>query len=466
MTSSVERLRGGHPLVVYIDLKSPYAFIAVEPTREMARALGVPIHWRPFTLDIPSYLGSAKVDRKKQVVSSHRTADQWTGVRYAYRDARRYASLTGKTLRGTEKIWDSSLAGIAMLWAKRQGEECLDRFLDEAYLAFWRRELDIEDLGVLEQVLQSAGAKVDAFADYVAQEGRVEHDELNEKAFSAGVYGVPTYLVGDEMWFGREQLPRVEWLLKGGQGDAPDVANRSFGPSGETRRMHESRSIHDARTTATNSQAEVGDGKLTVVLDLRYPQAYLAFHPALRFAQHRGLAVDWLPFPASTLKPPTAPLEGEGRSVQHRRIRAEAIAREIEVYADRQGLELREFYRSEESTAFNLGWLWVREYHAEHLENFLSEAFRAYWAVEFDPASESEVAALIEGLDQGLDARRYRAWCREKGPESFESTIQDLRDRGVFAAPSYLIGEEIFLGRQHLPMIDWLLQGRSDAIPI
>ena len=49
-----ERLRGEAPLVVYIDLKSPYAYIAIEPTRAMARGLGVEIEWRPFTLDIPS----------------------------------------------------------------------------------------------------------------------------------------------------------------------------------------------------------------------------------------------------------------------------------------------------------------------------------------------------------------------------------------------------------------------------
>ena len=48
------RLRGDAALAVYIDLKSPYAFIAIEPTRAMAASLGVAIDWRPFTLDLPS----------------------------------------------------------------------------------------------------------------------------------------------------------------------------------------------------------------------------------------------------------------------------------------------------------------------------------------------------------------------------------------------------------------------------
>lgn len=228
MPNSFSELRGDVPLAVYIDLKSPYAYLAIDPTRDMARSLGVAIDWRPFTLDIPSYLGSAKLDKKGKVAKSARTTQQWSGVKYAYMDARRYANLTGKTVRGTVKIWDSSLAGIAMLWAKEQGAEAFDRFLDEIYPPFWRRELDIENVAVLENLLAQAGLSTGGFEDYALGWGRKEHDEINTNAFDAGVFGVPTYLVGDELWFGREHLPRVAWILAGEEGIAPGVANRSF----------------------------------------------------------------------------------------------------------------------------------------------------------------------------------------------------------------------------------------------
>jgi len=215
-------------LAVYIDLKSPYAYIAVEPTRAMAREVGIEIDWRPFTLDIPSYLGHAKLAKDgKTVESAERSAQQWIGVRYAYRDARRYGALPGKTIRGTEKIWDSSLAGIAMLWAKRRGG--LDRFLDAAYPPFWRRELDIEDVSVLEGVLERAGLTPAGFSAWAAGAGRRLHDRINKEAFDAGIYGVPTYLVADEVWFGREHLPRIQWILEGRNGKAPPVENRGFG---------------------------------------------------------------------------------------------------------------------------------------------------------------------------------------------------------------------------------------------
>ena len=220
-------LRGSARLAVYIDLKSPYAYIAIDPTRAMARSLGVAIDWRPFTLDIPSYLGSARLDdQAKRVAKSDRSPQQWRGVRYAYADARRYASLSDKIVRGTVKIWDSSLAGIAMLWARRSG--AIDRFLDVAYPPFWRRELDIEDVAVVEQTLVQAGVDVAGFREWADGEGRALHDRMNTEAFDAGVYGVPTYLVEDEAWFGREHLPRIAWILGGRKGPAPDVANRGF----------------------------------------------------------------------------------------------------------------------------------------------------------------------------------------------------------------------------------------------
>ena len=222
------RLRAEARLAVYIDLKSPYAYIAIAPTRDLATSLGIEIDWRPFTLDIPSYLGSAKLARDgRTVASSSRTPQQWSGVKYAYHDARRYGSLRGKQIRGTEKIWDSSLAGIAMLWAKKHGG--FDRFVDVAYPPFWQRELDIDDVAVLENALDQASVPTLGFSEWAKTDGRELHDQINTEAFDAGVYGVPTYLVEDEMWFGREHLPRVQWILEGRRGTAPEVANRAFG---------------------------------------------------------------------------------------------------------------------------------------------------------------------------------------------------------------------------------------------
>ncbi len=222
----------GSRLIVYIDYKSPYAFIAKDPTYALADALGIEIDWRPLILDIPSYLGSARLDDSGKVAESNRTPEQWSGVRYAYHDARRYAKLMNYTLRGTTKIWDSSLAGIGMQWAKANGSAVLRRYSQLVYEPFWRRELDIEDINVVMAALVEAGANAAGMRDYLQGEGRVFLNATQPLIFDAGIFGVPTYVLDGELFFGREHLPTIRWKLEGARGAAPDVAYTRMLPAG------------------------------------------------------------------------------------------------------------------------------------------------------------------------------------------------------------------------------------------
>ena len=232
MTMPFDPLRSEHRLIVYVDFKSPYAYLAKDPAYAIEDDLGIEIDWRPLTLDIPSYLGSARLDTQGKVVENNRTPQQWSGVKYAYRDARRYASLRGLTIRGTTKIWDSSLAGIGMLWAKAQGRAVLRGYIDRVYDRFWKRELDIEDAHVIDSVLAESGAELKGFAAYHTGEGRAYNDRIQQQIFAAGVFGVPSFVVDGELFFGREHLPRVRWLLTGKRGAPPDIAYRHFDHGG------------------------------------------------------------------------------------------------------------------------------------------------------------------------------------------------------------------------------------------
>jgi hypothetical protein len=41
-----------------------------------------------------------------------------------------------------------------------------------------------------------------------------------------------------------------------------------------------------------------------------------------------------------------------------------------------------------------------------------------------------------------------------------------LRTAGLVEAPAYVLGEEIFIGRAHLPMIEWLITGKAGPAPV
>ena len=223
---TIDPLHTDQPAIVYIDFKSPYAYLAIEPTRALERELGVQFDWRPFVLDIPSYLGSARLDQTGAVIEHNRSEEQWAGVKHAYYDCRRYATLGKLTIRGTTKIWDTNLAATAMLWAARSGYAAVQRFIDCVYPLFWNRQLDIEDPVTVQDRLREAGVDTDGFADWARREGAVENEQFQTRAFDSGVYGVPTYVVGQELYFGREHLPRVHWHLTGETGPAPDIGYR------------------------------------------------------------------------------------------------------------------------------------------------------------------------------------------------------------------------------------------------
>ena len=222
-------LKSDAPLIVYIDVKSPYAFIALRPTLALEARLGEKFDWRPLTLDIPSYLGSAEKKQGKVVASQGRSASTWNLVRYAYRDTRRYAERQGYVLKGTEKIWDSSIANIGILWVARHARERLADYLDAVYPPFWRRELDIENVDVVVTCLEKAGVGVGGFEEFQNGEGRAQHDELQAQFHPNGIYGVPTYVFDGKILFGRENLPYIFWYLSGRNGPPPDIANAPDG---------------------------------------------------------------------------------------------------------------------------------------------------------------------------------------------------------------------------------------------
>ncbi len=204
--------------------------------------------------------------------------------------------------------------------------------------------------------------------------------------------------------------------------------------------------------------------RLRILLDLKHPLAFLALQPAMELAASRSDAVDWLPLDVSPLQPPVAPKDGDGRGVRHFFYRAEAIAREIETYSRAQGIILREPYRNGSVDAAHLGWLWIRERAPERLTAFLGELFRGYWSLELDASNPEQIASLIDSFD--ADGASFLVWSGNEGTRVAAKLQSELRDEGLVRVPGFVVDGELFFGRQHFPMLRWILDGRSGPIPI
>jgi len=186
----------------YIDFKSPYAYLAIAPTRQLERDFDVTLDWRPLTLHIPNYLDAVE----------ERSAHNWRKVRYAYMDARRLANRVGLTVRGPQKIFDTRLASIALMYAK--GKPGFDRFVDLGFERFFKRELDIENEQVMVALLQEAGIDASGFGAYLRGEGGARHDAERVESENSGVFGVPTLVVRGEIFWGGDRVELVRERLR------------------------------------------------------------------------------------------------------------------------------------------------------------------------------------------------------------------------------------------------------------
>jgi 2-hydroxychromene-2-carboxylate isomerase len=77
---------------------------------------------------------------------------------------------------------------------------------------------------------------------------------------------------------------------------------------------------------------------------------------------------------------------------------------------------------------------------------------RAVWVEERNIADEATLAALL--AERELPARRLEDAHSQAAAERYEANTQRAIDSGVFGAPSYVIGGEIFWGQDRLDFVD------------
>lgn len=189
-------------LIVHTDYKSPYAYVAKDPTRALALQYPVRLHWRPYTLRIAEFLGTVE----------ERSERAWRKVRYAYMDARRMANRQGLILKGPRRIYSAELSSIGMLFAQDHG--FFDAYHDSTFERFWRHDLDVDSIEQMCRHIEALGGSGSAFEHFSRTEGKARHDALQQQAEAAGVFGVPTVMLGEELFWGGDRLDMVRQAIE------------------------------------------------------------------------------------------------------------------------------------------------------------------------------------------------------------------------------------------------------------
>lgn len=189
---------------------------------------------------------------------------------------------------------------------------------------------------------------------------------------------------------------------------------------------------------------------LTVYIDFKSPAAYLALKPTLDFASRLSLPLDWRPFQTVERDVPKLGKE-ETVGESHRRVRA-ASQRSLAIkYAGHQGIDLK-FPPHPGVTDLALGVL--AELEGDPL-SFIQAAFAAYWqdhADLNDPAIVRDIIAA-SGVVYTGDLNTAH--------ESLELALQQAEEAGIVGAPAYVIDEQIFVGREHLPWIEEIARSET-----
>jgi 2-hydroxychromene-2-carboxylate isomerase len=206
--SAAEAYEFQSPLSIAIDFKSPYAYLALQPSLELIDSLGVEVDWLPF--DAAPLKPHKRVGPDANRGSRHR----WIRAQYQARDLERYAARQGLSIKDVFRAPNTSLAGIGLLWLGQKAPQAIRQYLHDSFAGLWSGDLDMEDEAAVTRVVESAGGS--GFAEFCHGDGRLEWDSLQERLIAAGLFDVPTYIVGNELFLGRQHLPMIRKLLEPG----------------------------------------------------------------------------------------------------------------------------------------------------------------------------------------------------------------------------------------------------------
>lgn len=185
---------------------SPWVYLAGQRLEEIAARHGATIAYRP--------LDPAALFARTGGVPLAQRHDS----RKAYRlqELRRQSARLGMKINLQPMFWPVNPApsGYAVLAAQKAGGGDLGGLVHGLARACWAENRDVSDDEVIRAALVEAG-----FAADVADRGMLAAAEAYaanlEEAVARGVFGVPSYLVGDEAFWGQDRLEDLDLHLAG-----------------------------------------------------------------------------------------------------------------------------------------------------------------------------------------------------------------------------------------------------------
>jgi 2-hydroxychromene-2-carboxylate isomerase len=190
------------------DFGSPNAYLSWKVLPEIAARTGAAVNLVPCLLG-----GIFKATGNQSPMTAFGSVKG--KLDYEALETRRFVAAHGLTAFRRNPHFPVNTLTImrGLVAARRQGVE--DAYVAAVAAAMWEDGLKMDDAEVVAQVLTRAG--LDARAILEATQDPAVKAELianTDAAVARGVFGIPTFFVGNEMFFGKDKLHAVEAELR------------------------------------------------------------------------------------------------------------------------------------------------------------------------------------------------------------------------------------------------------------
>ena len=190
------------------EFASTYSYPAAMRIETLAAAAGVELRWRPFLLG-PIFKAFGWNDSPFNIFVAK--------GKYMWRDLERVCAADGLPLRLPPVKFPQNGLKAARLALAGESEGWTPAFTKAVFAANYAEQKDIGDDDTLAQILGALG--VDPKSAFEAANAPANKEALKqqtEEAAARGLFGAPSFTVGDELFWGNDRLEAaLAWARAG-----------------------------------------------------------------------------------------------------------------------------------------------------------------------------------------------------------------------------------------------------------
>lgn len=191
----------------WYEFASTYSYPSVMRIARLADDAGVQVRWRPFLLG-PIFKALGWSDSPFNIYAAK--------GRYMWRDLERVCAHEGLPLTLPPARFPQNGLTAARLAVAGEAPGWTPVFTRAVFTANYAEQKDISDAGVLRTILDDLDVAADAaLAAADTPETKAALRTQTEEAVARGLFGAPSFTVGDELFWGNDRLEdALAWAVR------------------------------------------------------------------------------------------------------------------------------------------------------------------------------------------------------------------------------------------------------------